>query len=161
MKISLIVAMDEKNGIGWQNQLPWHLPADLKHFKEMTLGKPIIMGRKTFESIGRPLPQRLNIVLTHQTNLKMNDVVVAHSLEEAISFTANQEIMVIGGEHIFRQMFVFANKLYVTKIHHTFKTDTYFPKIDKKIWHSESSVLRKKDESNRFDMTFMTYSKKD
>ncbi|GLC89163.1 dihydrofolate reductase [Lysinibacillus piscis] len=126
--ISLIVAHDEKNVIGYQNGMPWHLPGDLQYFKEKTMGKPIIMGRKTFESIGKPLPGRRNIIITRNTEYQAEGIETVASLEEALQLAGDvPEVMIIGGEQIFRLAMELADRLYITKINHTFQGDTYFP----------------------------------
>lgn len=126
--ISLIVAHDKNRVIGLNNELPWHLPGDLKYFKEMTMHKPIIMGRKTFESIGKPLPGRRNIVVTRNPGYRANDIETATSLEEAIKIAGDvEEIMIIGGEQIFKESMAIADRLYITEIDHEFQGDTYFP----------------------------------
>ncbi|MED3662339.1 type 3 dihydrofolate reductase [Ureibacillus sp. FSL K6-8385] len=126
--ISLIVAHDKNRVIGYKNEMPWHLPGDLKYFKETTMGKPIIMGRKTFESIGRPLPGRRNIVITRNKGYHHDGIEVASSLDEALRLAGNAgEIMVIGGEQIFKLALPLADRLYVTHIDHEFVGDTYFP----------------------------------
>lgn len=134
MKISLIAAMDEKRGIGRDGKLPWHLPEDLKRFKELTIGHAVVMGRKTFDSIGRPLPNRKNIVITHNTSYIIQtteDVLVAHSLEEALRLTSlaqgNDECFIIGGGQIFEEAIKIADKLYLTLIEGDFNCDTFFP----------------------------------
>lgn len=155
--ISLIVAMDEHRVIGYQNQLPWHLPADLQHFKQLTLGKPILMGRNTFESIGKPLPQRPNIVLTRDVQFQAEGVLIAHSLQEACALANDAaELMVIGGAHVFQQTLPLAHRMYLTKIHHRFVGDTYFPQWDAKAWQEIESTFRPADEKNAYDMTFIT-----
>lgn len=129
--ISLIVAHDENRVIGYQNELPWYLPGDLKYFKQMTMGKPMIMGRKTFESIGRPLPGRRNIVITRNENYAAEGTEVVRSLEEALALVEGEkEVMIIGGAQIFEQAMSIADRLYITFINHTFKGDTYFPTYD-------------------------------
>lgn len=126
--ISLIVAHDKNRVIGYENDMPWHLPGDLKYFKEMTMGKPVIMGRKTFESIGRPLPGRRNIVITRNAAYEAEGIELAPSLEAALALVRDvEEIMVIGGEQIFTQALPLADKLYITLIDHEFVGDTYFP----------------------------------
>ncbi|GGG13955.1 dihydrofolate reductase [Lysinibacillus alkalisoli] len=126
--ISLIVAHDNNRVIGHQNKMPWHLPGDLQYFKKQTLGKPVIMGRKTFESIGKPLPERRNIVITRDKFYDAEGVALASSLEEALKLAGNvDEIMVIGGEQIFTQALPLAERIYVTKINHEFEGDTHFP----------------------------------
>lgn len=129
--ISLIVAHDKNRVIGYENEMPWHLPGDLKYFKEMTLGKPVIMGRKTFESIGRPLPGRRNIIITRNTEYRSDGIEVVGSLDAALELVADvEEIMIIGGAQIFEQAMSLADKLYVTLIDHEFKGDTYFPSYE-------------------------------
>ncbi|MGE7999785.1 dihydrofolate reductase [Lysinibacillus sp. NPDC093190] len=129
--ISLIVAHDNNYVIGYENGMPWHLPGDLKYFKEKTMGKPMIMGRKTFESIGRPLPGRRNIVITRDENYQADGIEVVTSLEGALALAGDvPEIMIIGGEQIFRLSMDIADRLYITKINHSFNGDTYFPKYE-------------------------------
>lgn len=126
--ISLIVAHDENRVIGYENGMPWHLPGELQYFKEMTMGKPIIMGRKTFESIGRPLPGRRNIVITRNGDYQAEGIEIVGSLQEAMTLVKDvPEIMIIGGAQIFEQAMSIADKLYITLINHTFNGDTYFP----------------------------------
>lgn len=137
--ISLIVAHDEKQVIGYQNELPWYLPGDLKYFKEMTMGKPMIMGRKTYESIGRPLPGRRNIVITRNENYAAEGIDVVGSLEEALALVKGvEEVMIIGGAQIFEQAMSIADRLYITLINHAFKGDTYFPTYDD--WNKTSCL---------------------
>jgi dihydrofolate reductase len=129
--ISIIVAHDKNRVIGYENKLPWHLPGDLQYFKEMTMGKPIIMGRKTFESIGRPLPGRRNIVITRNEHYKADGIEVVSSLDEALQLTKDaEETMVIGGEQILRLALPLAERLYITLIDAEFEGDTYFPAYD-------------------------------
>lgn len=129
--ISLIVAHDKNYVIGYENGMPWHLPGDLKYFKDMTMGKPIIMGRKTFESIGRPLPGRRNIVITRNDKYHAQGIETVSSLDSALALVKDvPEIMVIGGAQIFEQAMPLADKLYITLINHEFKGDTYFPRYD-------------------------------
>lgn len=157
--ISLIAAVDEKMGIGKNNQLLCHLPADLQYFKKMTLGKPIIMGRKTYESIGRPLPNRTNIVLTHRA-LKIEGVKIAHNWNDALLLTDNRkEVMVIGGESIYKEALMFADKIYLTQIHHTFNADVFFPEILMKQWNCINKETRLADEKNPFDISFLVFEK--
>ncbi len=141
LTLSLIVAMDRNRVIGFDNALPWHLPEDLKYFKSVTMGKPIIMGRKTFESIGRPLPGRLNIVITRNTGWQHPGVVVAHSLSEALALAASAppsreagEVMVIGGEQIYRSAIEKASRLYITRVDTEVKGDAFFPEITEDCW---------------------------
>jgi len=135
MRLSLIAAMTDEGVIGFQNRLPWHLPEDLKNFKKITMGKPVIMGRKTYESIGKPLPGRKNIVLTRNTSFQAEGVTVVASLDQAIEVCKKEEIsedeiFVIGGAQIYQEALPRADRLYLTKIHQSFKGDAYFPEID-------------------------------
>jgi len=141
MQISCIVAMAQNRAIGINNQLPWHLPADLKHFKSVTMSKPILMGRKTYESIGRPLPGRENIVLTRDQNWSAEGVTVVHSLEVAIEHAEierTEELMIIGGAEIYRLVLPKAHKLYVTEVDVDVEGDAFFPEIPLSEWKETS-----------------------
>jgi len=137
--ISLIVAHDENRVIGYENDMPWHLPGDLAYFKRTTMGKPIIMGRKTFESIGRALPGRLNIVITRNSDYAAAGITTVRNLKEAMELAKKEhvEIMIIGGGQIFVEALPLADRLYITEIHHQFPGDTYFPAYTD--WHEVSS----------------------
>lgn len=157
MIISMIAAIDELGGLGKDNQLLCHAPADLKHFKAVTLGKPIIMGSRTYHSIGKPLPGRLNIVLTHQKIL-IPGVVVASSLAEAFILAKDApEVVIIGGATIYKQAIGQATRLYITKIHHVFAADVFFPTINLLDWVCESAVYKENDDDNIYPMTFYQY----
>lgn len=157
--MSLIVAVDEAWGMGHNNRLLCHLPADLKHFKQHTLGKPIIMGRKTFDSIGRALPERLNIVLSTQ-GLAIEGVTVVSSLQEALALVEDApEIMIIGGAHLFEQTLPLAHRIYLTRIHHRFDADVFFPEIDPSIWRLAVQSHKNHDEKNPYDMSFYQYER--
>lgn len=157
--ISLIAAVDENLGLGNNNQLLCHLPADLQYFKKLTMGKPIIMGRKTYISIGRPLPGRTNIILSH-TLSPANGIIVVNSLVQAIRHCQEaEEIFIIGGAEIFNQAITLANRLYITRIHHQFGADVFFPKMDEGQWHCVNEEFREKDDKNEYDMTFFIYEK--
>ncbi|KGR89550.1 dihydrofolate reductase [Ureibacillus massiliensis 4400831 = CIP 108448 = CCUG 49529] len=126
--ISLIVAHDKNRVIGYENKMPWHLPGELKYFKETTMGKPMIMGRKTFESIGKPLPGRRNIIVTRNNEYSVEGIEVANSIDEALELAGDvEEVMVIGGEEIFKLVLPVADRLYITHIEHEFEGDTFFP----------------------------------
>lgn len=140
--LSLIVAMSRNRVIGHQNQLPWHLPEDLKHFKATTMGNPIIMGRKTFESIGRPLPGRENIVVTRNPAYREEGVIVVHSLAEAIKACGDRDAFVIGGAQLYQDALPLADRLYVTLIDQDFAGDTYFPEID---WEKDYTVVEESE----------------
>lgn len=141
--ISLIVVHDLNRVIGHLNKMPWHIPNELAYFKEKTMGKAMIMGRNTFESIGRPLPGRLNIVITRNESYQPEGVTVVHSLQEALSIaeTFHEEVMIIGGEQIFKDALPLADKLYVTVIENEFEGDTFFPSYE-----NEWTVFSKSDE---------------
>ena len=157
MIVSLIAVVDEQFGLGKNNALLCHLPADLQHFKSLTVGKPIIMGRNTFESIGKPLPGRQNIVLTHRL-MEIEGITIANSLDVAFELTNNhEEIMIIGGASIYEQALVFAERIYLTVIHHQFEADVFFPQLDKAVWVVQSEHTRTRDERNCYDMTFYEY----
>jgi len=133
--IALIVAMDEHRLIGAEGHLPWHLSADLQYFRRVTLGKPLLMGRCTYESIGRPLPRRHNIVVTRKSHYTAPGCTVVHSLEAGLRAAGDvEEVIVIGGASIFRQMLPRAQRLYLTEVHATFAGDTRFPEFDLESW---------------------------
>ena len=152
MIISLIVAVDEQFGIGKDNQLPWHLPSDLKRFKQLTLGHYIIMGRKTYETIGRSLPGRTMVILTRQKGYKVGDCLVVHSLDEAIRKAqhANEsEVFIIGGGQIFEQAIKLANRIYLTIVHTDAHADIFFPQLDPAEWvtiSDKKTILGGEDE---------------
>ena len=143
MKLSLIVAMAQNRAIGKENRLPWHLPEDLKYFKSVTMGKPIVMGRKTFDSIGRPLPGRLNIVITRNNSWQHAGVETANSVDQAMMIAAKhveaeggtKEVMVIGGEQIYRAAIEGADRLYVTRVQTEIEGDAFFPEYDESQWY--------------------------
>lgn len=142
MPIALIAAMSQGRVIGYQNQLPWHVPTDLKHFKALTLGKPIIMGRKTYESIGKPLPDRQNIIVTQNSAFSAAGCDVTTSLQDAILLARPEihEVMIIGGAQIFDQAISIADKLYLTLLDLEVMGDTYFPEWKQFKWHEVESV---------------------
>ncbi|MCM3566890.1 dihydrofolate reductase [Neobacillus mesonae] len=160
--ISFIVAMDENRVIGRDNQLPWHLPEDLKFFKRTTMGHPIAMGRKTFESIGKPLPGRDNLIITRQKGYRAEGCKVFDSMDDFLEYCnkQNEEIFVIGGAEIFKETFAFANRLYITRIHHVFEGNTYFPVFNLNDWTLVSSAQGIKDEKNPYDYEFQVYDRK-
>ena len=162
MKISIIVAISEGNIIGKTNSLPWYLPADLKHFKETTMGHCIIMGQKTHESIGRTLPGRTNIILSFDENFKSEGCIPVRSIEEALRVASaknEDEVFIIGGASVYKQFIEIADKLYVTRIHHNFEGDVYFPEIDPKKWKLVTTEKHKKDNKNSYDYSFEVYKK--
>lgn len=158
--LSLIVATTLNHTIGKDNKMPWHLPADLAWFKQNTTQKPIIMGRKTFESIGRALPHRINVVLSRHP-FKHPDIIWQPSMEAALEYLKNYpEIMLIGGGQLFKQYINQADKIYLTEIQANIEGDTFFPKINKNDWKIISEQLRKKDEKNAYDCKFMIMEKR-
>lgn len=161
MSISIISAIGKNNEIGKKNTLLWNLPADLKHFKDTTTGKTIIMGQKTFESIGRPLPNRRNIVLSQDNSFQTEGVEVAHSLEELDNLLNRQnENFIIGGGQIYRLFIDKADKLYITHVGADFPdADTFFPEINKNKWQEISREEHESDEKNLFPYAFTVYAK--
>jgi len=160
--LSIAVAVGENFAIGKNNQLLWHMPADLKFFKQTTSGHTIVMGRKTFDSVGRPLPNRRNIVITRDSSLKIDGVEVVNSLDEALEITKAEEkpVFIVGGAEIYRQALPKTDTLYLTTIHHTFDADTFFPEIDRSEWEVVSSDPHKADEKNKYDYTFEVLKRK-
>jgi len=156
--ISLIVATSENNVIGNKGQLPWHLPRDFKHFKETTLGHPVVMGRKTYESIGKPLPDRENIVLTRR-HINIDGIKIMSDKEDVLSYYENKDIFIIGGGEIYRLFLPHADKIYLTRVHTDIEGDALFPILDNS-WNLTASEEFKKDEKNQFDMTFEEYGKR-
>ena len=160
MKISLIAAIDQKSGLGKDNQLLCYLPADLKYFKRTTLNKPIIMGYNTFKSIGKALQHRQNIVLTSKKGLVVKDVEFVNSWQEAKSLcNGADEIMIIGGASIYQQLLEEVTTLYITRIGHTFDADVFFPSTLEKDWHLASSESHLADQKNSYDYTFQIFEK--
>lgn len=161
MIVSLIVAMDKRRGIGRDNQLPWRLSADLKRFRELTMGHHIIVGRKTFESIGKPLPGRQMIVVTRDHNFKTGfeneSCAVCHSLDDAIELARSHgenEVFVCGGAEIYQQSIALADRLYLTLVDAEVEADTFFPEFDLQNWDERESVFHPTDEKNQFPFTF-------
>lgn len=147
--------------IGKANQMPWHLPADLKHFKSVTLGKPVVMGRKTFESIGRPLPGRQNIVITRSRDWQAEGVEVVHSLQEALQRAADaREVMIIGGGQLYVEALPHADRLYLTHIDLQVEGDTYFPDYAVYQWESVDTELHQPDEKNPYAYRFETWQRR-
>jgi len=156
-QITLVVAMDAQRGIGVDNQLPWHLPEDLAHFKRVTLERPIIMGRKTFDSIGRPLPKRRNIVVTRNRDWSHEGVEVAGSLEEAIALAGDGPSSIIGGAQIFNEALPLADRMIVTHIDAVYRCDTFFPEIDPAVWRVSAREEHASSESVAY--AFVTYER--
>ncbi|MBO2943009.1 dihydrofolate reductase [Paenibacillus sp. F411] len=162
MSISMIWAMGRNGVIGRDNDIPWRLPRDLAYFKKMTLQKTILMGRKTWESFGgRPLPQRRHLVVTgdHNYSVPFEEVHILHDLEEAMPYSQDQELMVIGGSQIYKQMLPKADRLYVTFIEEDFEGDTYFPEVDWSQWTLVSNEAGIMDENNPYSYRFAIYER--
>ncbi len=156
--IALIVAIGQNNEIGLGNKLLWHLPDDFKWFKSQTMGCPVIMGRKTFESIGKPLPGRLNIVLTTQ-QITIPGVEIAHTLEDAIAKAAmdSPKICIIGGDNVYKQAIADADELHVTHVHESFDADAFFPEIVKEDWKLTYSMFHPKDDKHAYAFELCSY----
>lgn len=157
MIISLIVAMDEQRGIGVEGRLPWHLPADLKRFKSLTMGHHLIMGRKTYESIGSPLPGRTMIIVTRNPNYQPDGCMAARSLETAIEFARmgyDNEAFIIGGGDLFEQAIDLADRIYLSQVHANLPADVFFPKISNDDWQEIESEIFPADEKNLYAFTF-------
>ena len=162
MLISLLVACDEQNGIGKNNQLLCHLPADLRYFKQLTTGHHIVMGRKTYDSIGKPLPNRVNIVITRNMFLNLPGCEVKQNLKEAIWLAESNretELFIIGGGDIFAQTIDFADRVYLTRIHHSFDADTFFPRLQPMLWKELRSEFHMKDEKNPYNYSFQLFER--
>ena len=156
MIISIIAGMDKNHLIGQDNRLPWRLPADMKHFRRHTLGKPVVMGRKTFESIGKPLPQRTNIILTRDRGYQVEGCTITHSTEEVLdTASSSEEIMIIGGASIYQLFLPCANRLYLTRIHDCFEGEVYFPAFDLADWQEIKRVDCQPDEKNPHPYSFL------
>lgn len=156
MLLSIIVAMDRKGVIGMENKLPWRLSADLKNFKKITMGKPIVMGRKTHESIGRILPGRENVVITRDTSYMAKDCTVLHSLECAYAkYKQLDEIMIMGGAELYSQTLEQSDRIYLTEVHADCEGDTFFPVFDRSEWKEVQRQDHRADEMNEFDYSFV------
>ncbi len=157
--ISIIVAADENNVIGKDNDLIWHLPDDLKYFKNLTTGHTIIMGRRTYESIGRPLPNRTTIIITRDVSFKAEGCIIVHSLEDALKNTSDKdESFIVGGEQIYKLGLPFTDRVYLTRVHHAFDGDRAFPELDSN-WKEVAQQKHETDEKHAYPFTFITYEK--
>ncbi|MCX4291087.1 MAG: dihydrofolate reductase [Odoribacter sp.] len=162
MQLSIIVAAAENHVIGKDNALIWHLPADLKHFKALTTGHAVVMGRKTFESIGKSLPHRRNIVISRNPSFKAEGGKVAASIEQALDWVAGEdEVFVIGGGRIYNELWSRADRLYLTRVHTEMEGDTFIPVVDEREWKLVSREDFKADEKNEFDYSFLEFCRKD
>ncbi|NOU96436.1 dihydrofolate reductase [Paenibacillus sp. LMG 31456] len=164
MIISMIYAVDEQGGIGIDNKMPWHLPADSAFFRRTTSGHTVLMGRKTYDSIGgRPLPKRRNVILTRDSSFTAEGCEVVHTVEAALELFGNggddEELFVIGGAEVYGLFMPHADRLYITEIAHRFETDAFMPGIDKSQWKAASRVKGIKDDKNPYDYEFVTYER--
>lgn len=158
--ITIIAAIAKNNALGKDNKLIWHLPADLKRFKKVTNGHHIIMGRKTFESLGKPLPNRTTIIITRNKKYKATECIIVNSLAEAIKKARNDDNpYILGGAEIYKQAIDIANELDLTLVHHEFEADAFFPEIDKSVWQEFSREDFKADEKNKYDFSFVKYQR--
>jgi dihydrofolate reductase len=161
MKLSIIVAASRNNVIGKDNQLIWRLSADLKRFKALSTGHTIIKGRKTFDSIGKPLPNRTSVIITRQEDYKQEGCIVVHSLEEALEAVKDQEkVFIIGGGTIYKEAIDKADELYLTLVHHEFDGDTFFPEVKPEQWESVARQDCLPDEKNEYAYSFIDYKRK-
>lgn len=157
MIISFVVAIAENNAIGKDNGLLWHLPTDLKHFKRITNGHTIIMGRKTFDSMGKPLPNRRNIVITRNADLKIEGAEVTTSVDDALALCkTEEEVFIIGGAEIYREALDKTDRIYLTTVHQRFEGDAYFPELDRNKWVETAREEHQPDEKNKIAFTFST-----
>lgn len=163
-KLTMIAAAAENNALGKDNDLLWHLPDDFKRFKKLTTGHKIIMGRKTFESFPRPLPKRVHIIITRDTNYKVayDDCIVVHSLEDALKLVVNENLaFIIGGGEIYRQAEEFSDCIELTRVHATFEdADTFFPELDLERWQLVEEEYHEKNEGHSYAFTYLTYVRK-
>lgn len=163
MLLSAITAAGENNVIGINNRLPWHLPADMRYFKTTTMGHAVIMGRKTYESFGKALPGRTNIVITGQQDLSLPDAVMVHSVEDALTEARKAETtetFVLGGAQIYREMLGLLDRIYLTRIFEVFEGDAFFPALDPAIWELKSEERHQADEKNRYAYAFQRWEPK-
>ena len=162
MIISLIAAASENNVIGKEGELPWDLPNDLKFFRSTTSGHPVIMGRKTFESIGHPLPKRRNIVITRGTAYEAEGAEIVHSIDDALSLFADddEEVFIIGGGEVYQQALPLADRVYLTRVHTVIEGDAFFPELDDEGWEEVSSEHHGTDEEHEFAYTFFTFERR-
>ncbi len=161
--LKILVAFDENRVIGKNNTLIWHLPADLKRFKSLTTGHVIIMGRKTFESIGKALPNRTTIVISRQADLNLEGVIIAHSVEEAIlkaKSLTRDDIFIVGGAEIYALSLPLADQILVTQLHDVFEGDAFFPEIPLDTWEVSERERGVTDEKNAYQYSYLTYSRK-
>jgi len=158
--LTIIAAVAKNNALGKDNKLIWHLPADLKRFKNVTLGHHVIMGRKTFESLGKPLPNRITIIITRDSNYTAEGCIVTNSLTQALDAAKDDtDPFILGGAEIYKQALEFADVLDLTIVHHEFDADVFFPEIDLTVWKETSRKSFKADDKNKYDYSFVKYSR--
>jgi len=158
-KVTVIAAVAENGVIGVENRLPWHLPDDLRHFRALTRGHAIIMGRRNYESIGRPLPERNNIVITRNPDFTAPGCQVVHSLEQALAAATSQEVFVIGGAEVYRQALPIADKLVITVVHAAVAGDVSFPEYPANAWREITRERHEADERHAYAYSFVTYER--
>ncbi len=158
--LSIIVAAAHNNAIGKDNQLLWHMPADLRFFKEKTMGHPVVMGRKTFESVGKALPKRRNIIISRNPDFSAEGVEVCHSLDEALELLDDtEENFIVGGSEIYKMSLPYCDKIYFTQIEADFEADTFFPSFNPDEWHLTHEERHAADEKNPYNYCFLTYER--
>ena len=163
MRKSIIVAVDQNNGIGYQNRMPWHLPAEFKLFTSFTMGHHLIMGRHTYESIGKPLPGRVTIVVTRNPDYQAKGCLITHSVNAAFNLAeanGESEVFICGGSGIYREALQTSDRLYLTRIHAEFQVDTFFPEFDIALWTETHADFYQSDENNPYPFTVMIYERK-
>lgn len=165
LRLSLLVAMAKNRVIGRNNKLPWHLPADLKHFKFLTMGQTIVMGRKTYESIGKPLPGRTNIIITRQTGYEVPGAIVVNSIDDALltckeTRSINAENFIIGGEELYRQTLKICQRIYITEIQRDFEGDAYFPAFDPNEWEETQRDKHISESDVNLEYHFIVFDRK-
>jgi dihydrofolate reductase len=163
MIISILVAASQNNVIGINNKLPWHLPADMKYFKNLTIGHHVIMGRKTFDALGKPLKERTNVIITRQEDLKIDGAVIVNDLKAVFDFCRSNgetECFVIGGGDIIRQAITWADKIYLTTIYQNFDGDTFLTPINKEDWKEVKNEKHEPDEKNKYSYAFRVFERK-
>ncbi|TBL71036.1 dihydrofolate reductase [Paenibacillus thalictri] len=160
MSISFLLAMDSNRGIGLNNSLPWRLPADMAYVKRLTMGQTLLMGRKTYDSIGKPLPGRRNVVMTQQPDYRPEGCEVVHSVAEALDKYQDAELFVFGGAEIYKLFMPYVDKMYITEVGGVFEVDTWFPKMDMLEWAEVSRTHGAVDEKNKYPHDFVVYERK-
>lgn len=160
--LTIIAAIANNNALGKDNDLIWHLPADLIRFKKTTTGHHIIMGRNTFESIGRPLPNRTTVIFTRNKDYKAEGCIVVNTLKEALKIAENDESpFIIGGGQVYKEAIELADRLDITEVHYNFDADVYFPEIDNNTWQEDTRIYFEADEKNKYNYSFVSYLKKE